>query len=395
MSSFACTVERIKIEEHPGADALELAVIGGFRSIVKKGQFTTGDTAIYIPETSIVPDDVIEDMGLTGRLAGSKKNRVKAIRLRGVISQGVVYDNRVSGRVPDSMMVLGADVSECLGVTKYTPAIPTELAGQIEPRMGATVDFDVENLKRGDNPFVVGESVVVTEKIHGTWCCLTRYLNNDNETENLVSSKGLSKRGLVLKQNEANKNNVYVRTLQKYEDALDAIYYAVSKVDTPGYDSFNISGPSIMLPNRVHLLGEIYGSVQDLKYGLTNGAIEFRVFAIRVGDFKGVLDDGTLHSIGGDAYLSWGATEYMCNAMEIPIVPVIEKGVYVPVMASPEYASGSTVAGKNKAQIREGVVIRKTTWGSPNIVYEVWDERTVRKNVAENYLVRKKGTEYE
>ena len=38
-----------------------------------------------------MPDDILEELELTGRLAGSKKNRVKAIKLRGVLSQGILY----------------------------------------------------------------------------------------------------------------------------------------------------------------------------------------------------------------------------------------------------------------------------------------------------------------
>lgn len=91
MSQFA--VEVVVLDDvvpHPNADALDLAVIGGYRAVVKKGVFKKGDSVVYIPEDALVPEDILEHIGLTGRLAGKQKNRVKAIRLRGELSQGIV-----------------------------------------------------------------------------------------------------------------------------------------------------------------------------------------------------------------------------------------------------------------------------------------------------------------
>lgn len=46
MATFEAKVYRLTIEEHPNADALELAVVGDYRSIVRKGQFKTGDLGV-------------------------------------------------------------------------------------------------------------------------------------------------------------------------------------------------------------------------------------------------------------------------------------------------------------------------------------------------------------
>ena len=73
MSEFECKVYRIQIENHPNADLLELAKIGEYRSAVKKGEFRSDDLAVYIPEAAIVPDWMLEKMGLEGRLAGKKR----------------------------------------------------------------------------------------------------------------------------------------------------------------------------------------------------------------------------------------------------------------------------------------------------------------------------------
>lgn len=65
MSSFQVPVKRIRaIEAHPNADAIEFAVVDGYRSIVRKGDFASGELVAYIPEASIVPEAVIRRLGL-------------------------------------------------------------------------------------------------------------------------------------------------------------------------------------------------------------------------------------------------------------------------------------------------------------------------------------------
>lgn len=97
MSTFEAKVYKLRIEEHPNADALELAVVGDYRSIVRKGEFKTGDLGVYIPTNAVVPIWLLKRLGLwdedraKGKLAGKDGNRVKEIRLRGILSEGLVY----------------------------------------------------------------------------------------------------------------------------------------------------------------------------------------------------------------------------------------------------------------------------------------------------------------
>src|SRR6185312_807199 len=94
MSSFEVKIHRIKVEAHPNADRLEIGRIVGqdYQFIVGKGQFTDGSLFVYIPEAAIVPDWLLEEMGLVGKLNGLAKNRVKAQKFRGVLSQGLAYE---------------------------------------------------------------------------------------------------------------------------------------------------------------------------------------------------------------------------------------------------------------------------------------------------------------
>src|SRR5688572_15591160 len=95
MSTFAVTIERIaEVEMHTNADRLEMAKVASmsYQFVIGKGQFKPGDLVIYFPIDSLLPQNVITAIGLEGKLSGAEKNRVKTVRLRGAISQGVVAE---------------------------------------------------------------------------------------------------------------------------------------------------------------------------------------------------------------------------------------------------------------------------------------------------------------
>ena len=95
MSTFEVPLVQITIEEHPNADALELAAVGGFRAVVKKGRFKTGDWVAYVPEAAVLPEWLLKQEGFwndekgKGMMAGSQGNRVKPVKLRGALSEGI------------------------------------------------------------------------------------------------------------------------------------------------------------------------------------------------------------------------------------------------------------------------------------------------------------------
>lgn len=194
MSAFECPVVRVTIEPHPNADAIEVAIVGGYRSIVKKGQFVTGDLAVYLPEFAVLPEWMLKGMGFwdemnnRGTLTSSAGNRIKAIKLRGVLSQGILlggtrgYDHELRlswvtkpatedgpGQVASIEADEGANVAEYLGVVKWEPVIPTQMAGRVAGGdLEATIGYDFENIKKNPELFDDGMQVVMTEKLHGT-----------------------------------------------------------------------------------------------------------------------------------------------------------------------------------------------------------------------------------
>lgn len=336
------------IETHPNADRLEMAVIGGYRSAVIKGAYRPGDKVAYIPEGSVLPSDLIEELGLTGRLAGPKSDRVKAIRLRGEVSQGLVYSGAaVAAGKP------GDDLTETLGITKYVPRVPASMNGLAKP--GPTVKgFDVENWQSYPNVLKHGERVVATEKLHGTWCGL----GYEPAFGPVVTSKGLSQRGLCFDvEAESNQTNLYCKVWHKHGEAVRE--YAETRGEP------------------VHVLGEVYGrGVQDLWYGQTNPA--FSVFAIRCGAF-GVY---RWHEYDGADVDGLEAT---AARLGFRMVPKLLDGGFDHQQALTLAQGSTTTGGKH---MREGVVVQAVPRR-----YDQSLGAVMLKYVNPGYLTRKGGTE--
>ncbi|MBD3262246.1 MAG: RNA ligase (ATP), partial [Candidatus Altiarchaeales archaeon] len=249
MAGFSVTIEKIEVIQHHNADRLEIALVGDYRSVVLKGQFKTGDLVAYIPEQAIVPDPLLQELGLKGRLAGKDKNRVKAIKLRGVLSQGICYAAREG-------WVEGQDVTEELGVTKYVPPVPTHMSGAA---FGAgkdrCVSYDIENFKRYPDIFKEGEPVTFTEKIHGTFAqfgLLPPMMAHREHGRIMIASKGLADKGIAFQLNSPeNENNLYIRAFNKYPK-LRAAVEASNKDTEPVSRWINAGTP-------VFILGEVFG----------------------------------------------------------------------------------------------------------------------------------------
>lgn len=389
MSNFECPVVRVTIVPHENADALEIAVIGGFNSIVKKGQFRTGDLAVYLPEQSVLPEWLLKHLGFwdelnsKGTLNGAAGNRIKAIKLRGVLSQGIL----LAGIPQDPELLLigvetgvpfafseGESVSEQIGVTKYEPAVPVHMAGKIAGGdLDATIGYDFENIKKFPTLFDTGEVVVMTEKIHGTfvqiglippiiwldknWAPKLRSVFIDGaEHKQIVTSKGQGAKGLLLDTEDA--TNLYVRTASVL-DLWNKLAKIRRKVGVPN-------------DKPIFLCGEIFGpGVQE---GFAYGALEpvFRAFDIYVGS----RSDGF--------FLDYALMRELCEETDVDTVPLLYIGALT-AQALAFHTDGKThVNGTPLSHMREGVVV-KSVRESRHPAFG----RKIAKSVSANYLLRK------
>jgi len=112
MSEARAIVVRHKLRKHPKADTLSIADIEGaaWQVVVRTADFAQEGTAIYIPVDTVVPE-VPEFEFLRDR-----KFRIKAIKLRGEYSYGLLIPNK------DNLPV-GEDVTERMGIKKYEPPV--------------------------------------------------------------------------------------------------------------------------------------------------------------------------------------------------------------------------------------------------------------------------------
>lgn len=390
MSTFDCKVVPITILPHPNAEKLELAQVADYRCVVGKDLYKTGDLVAYIPEAAVIAEDQLQFFGYwnkeqgKGLLAGSKGDRVKAVKLRGEVSQGLVFPvNKIAMYLgqPDREFAVGDDVAGLLGIVKYEPPIPVGMAGEVyNAGSSLTVDYDIENLKKYPDVLQEGEEVIFTEKLHGTSFQIgllpatPKFFHGDHfkvshptygEGYFFIASKGLGSQGLCFKDNESNKNNLYVRAARQFGLFEKLLKYRFEVIEANGALKYEIP---------VILQGEVYGAVQDLTYGAKQGEIFFRAFDICYGE-RMVRE-----------YADEKDFQIAIDVMGIERCPVLYVGPY-----SKEKILELTHHTKSvvcPTQISEGGVVKPTKERKDPRV-PTMRGRVIFKSINEDYLLRK------
>jgi RNA ligase (TIGR02306 family) len=324
MSTFKVEVVRIdNIFPHPNADRLDICKVKGWQCVSGKGDFNIGQLAVYIPIDSVLPEELVKNLNLT-----NYKKRLRSIKLRGMLSQGLLIS------LPSDNLAEGEDVSNILGITKYEEPIPTQMAGVQLPNEPRFVRYtDIENYKNYLDTFEKGESIVVTEKIHGT-----NFRAAKIDGKLFVGSHRLN-----LKESDTN------------------LYWRAAK-------QLNLAEK---LLEGEQLFGEIYGKgIQDLAYGKKPGEIHVAVFDL----------------MKDNKYVDY--TDFLKIATE-------RNFEVVPALACTEWsddikllAQGNSTICSN--QIKEGVVIRPLTEGFS----EKLQGRKIIKIINDDYLLKEGRTDF-
>ena len=180
----------------PGADAIECAVVGGWKVVVKKGEYQAGDLGIYCEIDSWIPHALAPFLS-KGReprvFEGVEGERLRTVKLRGQISQGLLLPT--VGQTP--LTGEGDDLTEFLGIKKWEKALPAQLAGQAKGNFPTAIPKTdqerVQNLVQ-EIALAQGDEFEVTEKLEGS--SMTCYLIGDEF--------GVCSRNLDLKETEGN-----------------------------------------------------------------------------------------------------------------------------------------------------------------------------------------------
>lgn len=187
-----------------GADAIECATVGGWKVVAQKGLYNVGDLAVYFEIDSWIPDKIAPFLskGKEPReFEGVKGERLKTIKLRGQLSQGLLiplfdlaHIINVAGGVAD-----GVDVTDILGIKKWEKAVPAQLAGVCKGNFPTLIPkTDQERCQN-----LVKEIVAANEA--GTKFEITEKLEGSSMTCYLIDGEfGVCSRNMDLKRDENN-----------------------------------------------------------------------------------------------------------------------------------------------------------------------------------------------
>jgi RNA ligase (TIGR02306 family) len=344
-STHKVEIVPVTLTKHDNADSLSIIPVFGYSYVGRTEEWLGKSLAAYLPPDSVVDVNRPEFSFLAKDAKANGKVRIKAKKLRGVLSFGLMVP------VPDDTP-LGDDWAERLGVEHYDPDLHRQNPNRGGLFMGGEVaaappvyspKYDLEAGRRyATEMFEPGEPVLVTEKIHGTsaryvfvdgtmYCGSRTEWKKEYPDYSHVTVESLLATGKV---DEARAQEIVARLSTKggsqnlWWQALDA---------TPSLRKFCELNPGIVV------YGEVYGAVQDLNYGKKKGEVAFAAFDLMV------------NGRWADPYEARNAT---CEiADDFPWVPHVPDSAKFDFDAVCSMAEGpSLVPGAN--HVREGVVVK-------------------------------------
>lgn len=350
MRHLATIREIASLRPIAGADRIEVAQVDGWECVVQKGEFHAGEHIVYIEVDSIVPErpefEFLRD----------RKFRVRTIKLRGQVGQGLVLPLSIlpNGAPAD----LGADVTDVLGIKKYDPEAQQEaqlLTKQPQKPQSAIARF----LMR----FKWYRKLFMKPKRKGgfpDWIVKT----DETRIQNLTT----------LFEMERNKGTKF--SVTEKVDGQSATYY-LRKVSKRKYE-FGVCSRNIYLGTPDN---SSYWTIAK-KYNIEN------VLRQLIGDYETIVLQGEIcgNQIQGNKYHISGYDlfafnliypDHKCGTAEIKkllepygikTVPIVEEDKTLPetIAELVEYSKGKSVV--RKEQKREGVVMRNV---QSNISFKV------------------------
>lgn len=243
------------------ADAIEVATVDGWKVVVKRGEYSVGELAVYTEIDSWIPHELAPFLSKGSEpreYNGVKGERLRTVKLRGQISQGLLLSlDSVKDALFFTLPKEGEDVTEALGIQKWEAPVSPQLAGQVRGQFPTHL-IPKTDQERIQNCFEEIEdrkdaTYEVTLKLDGTSCTIFRY-----EDELRVCS-----RNLELKVNEENRNNTLVAMALKIGDSIPEGYAFQGELMGPGiqnnregfaehrffvFDVFNIQEHAFLRP---------------------------------------------------------------------------------------------------------------------------------------------------
>jgi RNA ligase (TIGR02306 family) len=304
---------------HPieGADAIECATIGGWKVVVKKGEFEVGQLAVYCEIDSWIPTELAPFLskGKEPReFEGIRGERLRTVKLRGQLSQGLLLN--LDFAIPQTnSFVEGDDVSETLGIVKWERPMNAQLAGMAKGNFPSLIPKTDQ--ERAQN--LVGEILAAAQA--GTQFEITEKLEGSSMTVYLIDGVfGVCSRNLDLKETA---DNTFWQIAREYN--------IEDKMRIAGLNNFAIQG---------ELIGPgIQGNIYKLNKPM------FMVFDV--------------YNINAGSYLTPYDRRSLIKVLDIPHAPVllVDKDLGVgSVDELLQWAESESKIGKTE---REGIVFKE------------------------------------
>lgn len=327
------------IQPIPNADAIVVAQVLGWKCVVKKGEFQIGDKVTYVEVDSILPDQPEFEF------LRDRKFRIKTIKLRGQVSQGLVLPLSSLPEKHKGSLKVGTDVTEAMGITKYeaqpeenneTESKPKSAFDKFMRRFWWYRKFFVRKLSGGFPKWIRKTD---EERIQNMPYTLQRYSGYPFEaTEKL---DGQSATYFIRKKGFGYEFGVCSRNLRKTHPDSSSWWKVAKK-----YDIENVLKKIVGDKEYVVLQGEILGmGIQGNKYGVS----ELMFYAFNLIYPNRTLSCKEMKNVLGDH--------------SIETVPLLDDNFYLPDTMEEMVSIAEGVSSLRNVR-REGIVVR-------NIVNEV------------------------
>ena len=322
-----------------GADQIEVAQIGGWKVVVKKGEYTADSLAVYCEIDSFIPHSIAPFLTKPGQFPKVynevEGQRLRTIKLRGQISQGLLLSMSVRGSdglVVGALFTEGDDVTDFLGIQKWE-----------HPQ-----EFRAANAK-GSFPYFIPKTD--QERIQNLSRSLEKW-NAENHQWQVTEKIDGSSMTVFYKDGEV---GVCSRNLELKDDGTSTFWETAK--------SEGLVEKLITLGKNIALQGELIG-----------GQIQGN--AHKVDKFQFHLYD--IFDIDTQQYLTPKDVEGTALQLNIRHVPVLEQFTTFDVRMEDliAYAEGKSVVGAKPE--REGLVFKSLT--EPGTSFKVISNKWLLKN---------------
>ena len=277
--TYPVEIVPVELLTHPNADLLSIIPVFGYTYVGRTEDWTGVTKGAYIPPDSIVDATRSEFLFLVDQAKDDGKVRIKAKKLRGVLSFGLMVP------VPDETP-LGEDWAERLGVEHYEPPLASEkkvgkgkgpfTTDEASAPAVFAPKYDLDAFRRYHKLFEQGEPVVVTEKLDGAnarYTCIDGEMHcgsRERWTREFCDVSHITVDYLISQGCEPEKAEHVFNSLTTRPQKRNIWWQALRNYSA--IEEFCRANPGSVL------YGEIYGDVNCIKYGL--GGNVFSAFDI-------------------------------------------------------------------------------------------------------------------